>query len=308
MTPFETTRTPGVLRVRYMSDLHLEFTKYRPDHLPSADEDLVVLAGDIGTGTAGIRWAQRVFPNTPVIYVLGNHEFYGYSFQHLVREARAACEHSNVVLLEDEVFRYRGVRFLGATLWTDFLIQGPEFRFQAMEACQSYINDYRHIRSDGRALLAQETLARHEATLAWLRRELNRSDETTVVVTHHGPCLAAKHPAFPIDAYSNVFFSDLAPELFRTVHAWIFGHTHSSLNTIHEGARLLSNQRGYPGEVKTPFDWGKILEITLPKDADPADGRLGPAPLTGESAGGIPGFARGNATYMPRVPQFSCTP
>ena len=64
-----TRHTP--LRIRYMSDLHLEFSDYRPDPV---DADVVVLAGDIDAGTSGLEWAARQFPDTPVIYVAGNHE------------------------------------------------------------------------------------------------------------------------------------------------------------------------------------------------------------------------------------------
>lgn len=67
------------MKVRVLSDLHLEFTQYQPDTLPSFGEDLVVLAGDIGEAERSIEWARRVIPDRPVVYVLGNHEFYHYA-------------------------------------------------------------------------------------------------------------------------------------------------------------------------------------------------------------------------------------
>ncbi len=62
------------MKIRILSDLHLEFQDWVP---PKSDVDIVVLAGDIHVGDHGIDWAPRSFPPTPVIYVPGNHEFYG---------------------------------------------------------------------------------------------------------------------------------------------------------------------------------------------------------------------------------------
>ena len=249
------------LRIRYMSDLHLEFTGYAPDIVADAGEDLVVLAGDIGKGTAGIHWAKRAFPNIPVLYVLGNHEYYGHSWEQLIDEAYSACDGTNVRLLENDTYRFRGVRFLGCSLWTNFLLQGGLGRPRALAACERGINDYRLIRSQGRLLLARETVDRHEQSADWLRQELASDDQVTVVITHHAPCLAARNPRFPIDEISNTFYSDLEDDYFRRPAAWVFGHTHHSVDGLaHLGTRLYSNQRGYPKEG-VAFDWCKVLEV-----------------------------------------------
>ena len=86
------------VRIRYLSDLHMEFTSYVPSRLPSVDEDVVVLAGDIGIGMDGIDWAREAFPDVPVIYVPGNHEYYRQEMKSL-RSAYAA-DHGNVVVLD----------------------------------------------------------------------------------------------------------------------------------------------------------------------------------------------------------------
>ncbi len=60
------------MKILVLSDLHNEFEVF--DALPIA-ADVVVLAGDIDVGTAGIAWAERTFL-APVVYVAGNHEFF----------------------------------------------------------------------------------------------------------------------------------------------------------------------------------------------------------------------------------------
>lgn len=46
--------SPGVkMKMRVLSDLHLEFQDWNPPH---AEADIIVLAGDIHTGTRGVEW------------------------------------------------------------------------------------------------------------------------------------------------------------------------------------------------------------------------------------------------------------
>jgi len=44
--------------------------------IPPTDADVVVLAGDVHVGVEGRAWIKTQFPGKPVVYVLGNHEFY----------------------------------------------------------------------------------------------------------------------------------------------------------------------------------------------------------------------------------------
>jgi predicted phosphodiesterase len=68
------------MKIRLLSDLHLEFQDWVP---PKSDADVIVLAGDIHPGVRGVEWARRSFPMSPVVYVPGNHEFYGEDVQDL---------------------------------------------------------------------------------------------------------------------------------------------------------------------------------------------------------------------------------
>ena len=61
------------MRIRVLSDLHLEFEDWNP---PKADADVVVLAGDIHVGVKGIEWARRSFPLSPVVCVPWRPESY----------------------------------------------------------------------------------------------------------------------------------------------------------------------------------------------------------------------------------------
>ena len=68
------------MKIFYASDLHIEFEDNRETlRFEGLDADLTILAGDIGAGIGGIEWAAKAF-NMPVIYVLGNHEFYHHDY------------------------------------------------------------------------------------------------------------------------------------------------------------------------------------------------------------------------------------
>jgi predicted phosphodiesterase len=60
------------MKLNILSDLHLSQGELA---LPSNDADVVVLAGDIARPAEAIAWATRFAK--PVLYVPGNHEFYG---------------------------------------------------------------------------------------------------------------------------------------------------------------------------------------------------------------------------------------
>ena len=61
------------MKFHILNDLHIEFEDFVP---PATDADVVILAGDIGVGMEGLRWAEARFLNKPVTYVPGNHELY----------------------------------------------------------------------------------------------------------------------------------------------------------------------------------------------------------------------------------------
>lgn len=93
------------MRVPALSDLHREFGHVV---LPGIPADPVVLAGDIDRGTRGVAWAQRTFRNTPVLYVCGNHEFFGDRIGRFEEKLREATTGSNVRLLDNRVVEIAG--------------------------------------------------------------------------------------------------------------------------------------------------------------------------------------------------------
>ena len=88
------------MKLQLASDLHLEFLQRFPGErliTPAPNADVLILAGDISNGTDAIGLFDS-WP-VPVVYVAGNHEFYGNHWaglrEKLRREARAPTSTSS---------------------------------------------------------------------------------------------------------------------------------------------------------------------------------------------------------------------
>lgn len=246
------------MRLLVLSDLHLEFgNDYSPPEcLPF---DAVILAGDIHTKGRGVVWAQERFV-CPVIYVPGNHEYYGSEFSAMRSRLRAAGGASCVHVLDREVLMLEegisddgmAVRILGTTLWTDF-----ELPYRQSDGVSSHpggamfhaftsMEDYAEINDGLFKIKPSKLLAEHQLSLAWLKDELAKPWlGKTVVVTHHGPSARSVHHRFIGDCLSPSFVSDLSAEIFEGVDLWVHGHVHDSFDYLVGGARVVSNPRGY---------------------------------------------------------------
>jgi predicted phosphodiesterase len=252
------------MKIRILSDLHLEFQHWNPPTVPA---DVVVLAGDIDVGIAGVVWGRQVFPSCPIIYVPGNHEFYGGELPEMLAKLRRAATKYDVHLLDGDAAIIKGVRFLGATLWTDFALYGaaPRHIDHAMAVAAQGMVDYQIIRMPGaRMLRPADTLNIHQQQITWLTQQLAEpSAHPTVVITHHLPHPRSVHAKYAGDGLNPSFASDLSPLVREPVQLWIHGHTHESMDYVVNGTRVVCNPRGYlPQEPNAAFDGGLLIEIS----------------------------------------------
>lgn len=251
------------MRLHVLSDLHLEFDWEPPAAIDGAE--VIVLAGDISTGTLGVEWARDWARGRPVIYLAGNHEYYGHAFPEAIAALRDAARDTSVHVLENDELVLDGVRFLGATMWSDFDFDGADRRQISMRVCGRVVRDYQEIEygPERRPLTPADTRAAHLVSREWLSERLAEPfDGTTVVVTHHQPLITGQPPNAALRAIAGAFVSDLSPLIGADREAlWIFGHTHRFADLVHDGTRVLSNQRGYPHERVAGFDPGMIVDV-----------------------------------------------
>jgi predicted phosphodiesterase len=228
------------MKLNILSDLHLSVA---PLSRPRNDADVVILAGDIARPAQAVEWAAGF--GKPVLYVPGNHEFYGSSIDETREALRAASRPTSVQLLDDGVAVIDGVRFVGSTLWTDFLVIGEAKREAAMREGARFMRDFSRIRNGDALYTAEDSRAR----FAMHRRFLADALATpfagpTVVVTHHAPSARSIHPRFAGSLLNACFVSDLESLMGRAL-LWIHGHTHDSFDYEIDGTRVVCNPRGY---------------------------------------------------------------
>ncbi|HEY3654613.1 MAG TPA: metallophosphoesterase [Steroidobacteraceae bacterium] len=249
------------MKIRVLSDLHLEFRDWTP---PAADADVIVLAGDIHVGVRGLEWAREQFPITPVIYVAGNHEFYGGQLKKVSAALRETADGLGVHLLDADELVLGDTRFLGATLWTDFALYGTGQRLlQAMNDAKQGMNDFRLIRHGDTGFFRPEDAREiHLEQVKWLEGKLiEMFDGPTVVITHYLPHRRSIHPKYERDRLNPAFASDLARLVKLPATLWIHGHTHESFDYVASGTRVVCNPRGYlPMEPNPAFDPRCVVE------------------------------------------------
>jgi predicted phosphodiesterase len=232
------------MRIHILSDIHNEFAPYSPSDI---DADLVILAGDIGVGVRGIEWAKQAF-SCPVLYVSGNHEFFGGHLDQTLEAMRQAGSERVRVMDCDEAI-IGGVRFLGATGWTDYTATGNE-PIAAWDA-QRVMRDFEKIViDDGRKVTLADFALRSRIARDWLADRLAEPfDGKTVVVTHHAPSLASVQGSPGSGSHLDAAFANrweflMGPE----IALWVHGHTHHAVDYDIAGTRIISNPKGYPGE------------------------------------------------------------
>lgn len=249
------------MKLYILSDIHLEFSMFEPF---TTDADVVVLAGDIGKKSNGIIWAREKFPDKEIIYVPGNHEFYGAQREDTLVLMRIAAEQCKVHLLDNDEVVINGVRFLGSTLWTDFLLFGEDSKNDAMYTGKVFLNDFRLIYEGIMLFTPMLSTKLHEQSLAWLTEKLDTPFEgKTVLVTHHLPSVLSVVERFKDSALSACFASNL-DHLFGKMNMWIHGHTHDNLDYVANGTRVICNPRGYVtyrGLENFHFDPKLVVEV-----------------------------------------------
>jgi Icc-related predicted phosphoesterase len=262
------------MKIAVGSDLHLEIGSFVPEN-PGAD--VLVLAGDIlvaadlhehprplggelpvnlGRRQAAAYAARDFLAECSqrfehVVMVAGNHEFYHGRWIRTLEILRTETSHwPNIHFLERDSVEINGVRFLGATKWTDLQNGDPV----VCQVIQDGMNDYRVIRHDGadyRRLRPSDSMRRFQDTMTWMKAELeSRPSATTVVVTHHAPTAQSVNSKYRGDYLMNPAYHSNVSELILDhpqIQCWIHGHMHDASDYMVGTTRVVANPRGYVG-------------------------------------------------------------
>jgi predicted phosphodiesterase len=257
------------MKLQIMSDLHVDYPGSSGLPPRAAGVDVIIVAGDTCQGLVpAIETLRRAYPPpTEIVMVAGNHELWSKrsSFEEHFDEGHAAAEVHDVHLLENAVQVIRGVRFVGATLWTDYELYGSDLREAAMRTAADTMLDHKRIkwsRDPWARFRPAEARIMHFQSRAFFEEELAKPHAgPTVCVSHHAMTLEAIAPAYQRGILSAAYASELLPMIDRfQPDLVVTGHTHHGINLRRGRTRMISNPAGYAGE-NAYFDPAFVFDL-----------------------------------------------
>lgn len=248
------------MKLQILSDLHIELAPYQYQR---TDADVVILAGDIHLGQDGFKWALENITDQKVIYVLGNHEFYGEATPQLISRLKQLSKGTNICVLENAAVSLNGVRFLGCTLWTDFQLLGDAD--VAIATARLNVTDFQQIRMSpqNRKIRPSHTVVWHKKSRRWMEQEIEScKDDKIVIVSHHAPSIRSIPESRRKDPLSAAFASNMNDFIKWTdAELWIHGHIHNSFDYFIGKTRVVCNPLGNIDELNDRFNPMLTLEI-----------------------------------------------
>lgn len=233
------------MRIKLISDLHLEHGGSVHKYMsPNEPADVLVVAGDLCVGPANVYRALKQLQryHEHIIYVPGNHEYYGFSLKEFNTQLRILLANEpNIHFLYNEYVTIGGHNFIGTPLWTNF-----RYNPMAMLAARVMIADFKYIKE----FTPDQSAIEFYNSLKFIKYCTATLPGTNVIVTHFMPAIECIAPQYKNEELLNKYFcndltnfiSNLPPTL------WFFGHTHSLTNTKINNTVLLANPKGYPDE------------------------------------------------------------
>lgn len=240
--------------VKILSDLHLDSMSNNQGYVDHG-EYVCVLAGDISEGMRGVNWAIANIPyHIHVLYVPGNHEYYGHEYFELQRNFDIHNQqNTHVTVLDNHVIDIHGIKFAGTTLWTDFkLYKDPMSPFHYEKG----LNDCMWIKFGGRRLKATDVINLNTKAMDFLSHV-----NADVLITHYGPKFS-ESPKWVNHPLTPGFLTEIPVDIHSKFKYHIHGHTHSSFDyELPYGTRVICNPQGYGFENMTEFNGEKIINI-----------------------------------------------
>jgi predicted phosphodiesterase len=236
------------MKIQIASDLHLELrSKIKFEILPEAD--VLVLAGDIHKKPKSLGKFFRKLLNQrklPIIYIMGNHEYYDSVFPDAQNNYRAVCaEFPQVRMLEKDTVRIQGVHFIGTALYSD--LTNPIDALSASRGITDFMYDKKTHAPVVQLSGSYGGMTPDAWTTEWRRcreflvdaLEKRNRKFPTVVVTHFAPTKSVHPERFKFSPLRAAFESELSSlmELYKP-ELWIYGHDHGPIFPVDCGSRM----------------------------------------------------------------------
>lgn len=253
-------------QIHVVSDIHLEFTGMgcELDGFAMDNRDLLIVAGDLAEGRRGEEWLTLQTKYSPVVYVTGNHEYYGHEIDEIDKFYRELDKKLPAFhFLQCNTFEFLGLKIAGCTLWTDMQDMSGWERRQVELSMADFSGA---ITKRGTRLTADIAAGINMQHRNWLMQQ----KDIDIVVTHHAPSQQSITPYWLEHGKAlNPGFAGNSDDLVELLEPtyWIHGHMHSFLRYWHNGkvngTQVLCNARGYGGSYQERTGFNDSLRIEL---------------------------------------------
>lgn len=258
------------MRIALHSDLHLEGNRLPLNFLADDSYDVLVLAGDIVSARTQMRLCaiKEAAGSKPIIYIPGNHEYYGGSFEEVEASLKNICESVGIIYANNSIVRLDGkVSFVCSTGWST-LESFPEFDDTEKRTDVSFgIGDFRLIEGfdiDTMTALGRRDKKFLETSLRVVKDEF--PNDIVVVVTHFAPTEAHGNARFDVGTLSSYFSNNWEDVMYEhQPDYWFYGHTHGSVERDVYHTKVCCNQRGYGLECRSTYDPKRVITATKQK-------------------------------------------
>jgi hypothetical protein len=247
-----------------LSDLHIDINKnFRPQE-PNPGSEVLVLAGDIAEIQSLRHTKFQIFKEykdlyKEVVYVAGNHEFYGANYQRTNEILEHECGNIGVRFLQPDCGRnyfweHDGVLFVGGTLWTDCNKLDPI----TLSGLKQMMADFSWISYGDSTLLPSgvvppfspdQSAREHAYHLHCFDDVISRNkDKKVVLVTHHAMSEKSVVAYFRGQYIMNGGFMSQRDDFFdkhRNIMYHCHGHMHNPLQYYLFDTEVNCNPYGY---------------------------------------------------------------
>ena len=135
---------------------------------------------------------------------------------------------------------------IGTTLWSDIKIDVPK-HIVKIHGMNRYVYEQKFFNS-----------------LKFLRTQIEKCKEKNgkaIVITHYLPSFSLL-PVQKVNAlYASLYASNLDWLIQEPVKLWIYGHSHICKDTVINGVRVVSNQKGKGNEGVENYEKNFVIEI-----------------------------------------------
>jgi hypothetical protein len=245
-----------------LSDLHFEWNKKW--FVPKIDDvKYLILAGDIGSFDKHLPFIEDAAKKYTVLYVLGNHEFYGHSLKK-VRDFWSSVKIDNFYFLDNSFVVIDDIKFVGSTLWVNFFNEDPHCIMNAPIEIKDFSKIINNEEND--YISPYDILEEYKKSFAFIEKELYEEDGfKKVLVTHY----AVSHQSIPEqykvhqqDLKNNHYFANNLDYFigYSGAALAVHGHLHTSADYFIGDTRVVCNPFGYPDSNNPSFEM-KVIDF-----------------------------------------------